>query len=252
MNPSFWPQLQQPARISWKTAIGIILPTLIWLGGIQSRSVFIRPPCAVPTEAQIHCAIASVNSLDRTGMGVNRGDADLWSNRGQISAMIITLSVPIVFNLAQRMSPALAVVAIGEDLAVLLQTVAWNGVFTEVVRLAAARPRPFVYADPAAQGQDPAHYVSFYSGHTSFVAACLFGLLFVLFARSAGPGWILTVGLSMQCVLMVTAFGRVLSDRHFITDTLAATVAGALVAFGVAWICRRTANDRRHLDGKPL
>jgi undecaprenyl-diphosphatase len=106
---------------------------------------------------------------------------------------------------------------------------------TELSHLVTHRPRPFVYQNPAVRGTEAAHYTSFYSGHTSFVAAMSMGLLLCLFRRMAPTAALPFWAAAGQALMLATAINRIFAGRHFASDVIAGAVAGALVAVFVAY-----------------
>lgn len=216
-----------------------LLPFLLWGAEVQSRAYLLDTHCARAPEA---CTAEKVNPVDRISLGLESSPADGYSYFTQNFAGGFALVTATAWNLASASGPA-AWINVAADTAILLQTVAWNGVFTELSHFITQRPRPFVYQDPKVRGTEPAHYTSFYSGHTSFVAAAIFGLLFCLIRRGA-PKWLLILSASAgQSLILSTAIFRIFAGRHFVTDVLAGALAGALVAWFIA---------ARHLRGPKL
>jgi undecaprenyl-diphosphatase len=123
---------------------------------------------------------------------------------------------------------------LGSDLVVYLQTISWNGLLTEISHIVSQRPRPFVFSNPTERGIDPAHYTSFYSGHTSFAAAT--GTCgFLLLMRAGAPLALLLLSFaSTQALILSTAYFRILAGRHFLTDVLCGAIAGSITAYCLA------------------
>ncbi len=120
-----------------------------------------------------------------------------------------------------------------EDTILWAQIALWNGLFMEVTRLLVQRPRPFVYANPLVLGTEAAHYVSFYSGHTSFVAATWTGLVITAWSRKASSAWLFGALGAWQLMPFLTGYFRVLAGRHFLSDVVVGMIAGTCVAIGV-------------------
>ncbi|MCM2277744.1 MAG: phosphatase PAP2 family protein [Oligoflexia bacterium] len=215
---------------------------LLWAGAVLSRPYVLQPHCMDRPE---NCAPQAVWAMDQPGLGLENPQADALSDLTQNAAGILAFSAPMVWHgtLAAlgRSTPALALSQAGFDFMVILQSVCWNGVGTELAHALFQRPRPFVFA-AAEKAKNPSNYTSFYSGHTSFAAAASFALLLMLIARGA-PLWMtFLAGAVGQVLILSTAFFRVLAGRHFVSDVLAGAVAGALVACIVASLYRRERN----------
>lgn len=210
----------------------LCLPALIWLIALFLRPSTMQLRCKnEPTS----CNPSSIFWLDRFSLSLNNSKADEISFLAQNLTGIISFSILLIWGtIAVRNSqPHLKKTAIIQSLRnswIWIQVVLWNGFFTEIARLALQRPRPFVYSDPRVLGANPAHYTSFYSGHTSFATAS--GVISILlFSNYSPPKWIRDPYVALVgALIMTTAICRILSGRHFLTDVLAAIVAGSIVA----------------------
>ena len=170
--------------------------------------------------------------------------ADEYSYMTQNLSGTLALTVPAIWNTTAfflgRLSGVGALVATGADIVLVLQTAAWNGFLTESSHLISQRPRPFVYADPVNRGKDPAHYTSFYSGHTSFTAAATLITLLILLYRNAHWSFLVFSAMSFESLTLATGFFRVLAGRHFLTDVTCGAIAGCSVAFAVWYFTRQS------------
>jgi membrane-associated phospholipid phosphatase len=216
-----------------------LLPALFWLGATHARPWVIRPSCSQAVQT---CSKESVISVDRLSLGMEDSQADEFSYFTQNFSGFLALAVPAAWNLSlltlgQVNAPA-ALTALGTDLVVVLQTTFWNGFLTETSHLISQRPRPFVYSNPAVRGTDPAHYTSFYSGHTSFTAAANTVLLILLFLRRAPLPILLIYGAVTQMLIFSTAYFRILAGRHFLTDVIFGAIAGSLIALIISYYHR--------------
>jgi membrane-associated phospholipid phosphatase len=221
-----------------------LVPIALWILTIQLRSIVITPHCVKEPSA---CTAEALLPLDRPALNLEAPDADAYSFATQNTAGYLAMGVPAVWNgflaMSSRMTPLGALIATGTDLVIFAQSAAWNGLATETIRLVAQRPRPFVYADPAERGKNPAHYASFPSGHTSFAAAASVFLILCLLGRGA-PAWLIGAAFGVgQCLVTATAIFRVLAGRHFITDTLMAMLLGSLVSLYVALAHRKKTSE---------
>jgi membrane-associated phospholipid phosphatase len=103
--------------------------------------------------------------------------------------------------------------------------------------------------NPAHEGMNQAHYISFYSGHTSFSSAMNTAIFLILLAHRV-PLWAMLLSfISMESLVFSTAYFRILAGRHFLTDVICGACAGALVAWTVVWYHRREGRARKDLLG---
>jgi hypothetical protein len=112
-----------------------------------------------------------------------------------------------------------------------------------IMTLAAGRPRPFLYGDPAAPSGYKAPLsirnsgdaaLSFLSSHTAEAFAIVTSLYVAehrLHPRSSYPRYILGVGLGVASLIGVS---RVMSGYHFITDVVGGAVVGSSLGVLVA------------------
>jgi membrane-associated phospholipid phosphatase len=216
-----------------------LLPALIWVGGIQARSYVMNLQCV---ESPHLCSPEQVFFLDRLSLGHENATADLISTWSQDLSGTLAFGIPVVWGswlaFAGHLTPATALAVIGTDLIIIAESVFWTGAIKELTHWVSQRPRPFVYADPKKYGTDPAHYTSFYSGHTSFAMAAGTALILILIGRSAATTTVVGATSLFGLLSLTTAFCRVLAGRHFITDVLVALVAGGIIALLVALLHR--------------
>ncbi len=233
-------RLTEKPRLRKSDLILTLLPPLIWYAALSSRPYLIETRCASSPE---ECVKASIFTPDQISLGMLNGKADELSFTTQKLSGMIAVSLPFAWHFTYaalgRVLPGAALVGFATDSVILFQSVAVNGAVNEITRLIVQRPRPFVYGDPKTQGANPAHYTSFYSGHTSFAAATMTALVLMLLGRGA-PSILIALLASADFVLVfLTGFFRVLAGRHFATDVLAGALAGSLIAIGVALYHRR-------------
>lgn len=209
-----------------------LLPLLIWIMAIYARPIVIQTSCA--DNPGLCSADAVVPSIDRLSLGVESSKADEISYLTQNLSGVLAVSFVTVLEgvriFTAGISPAVALTSLGADLMLFAQTVFWNGSIGEITRVLTQRPRPYVYANPKDLGKNPANYISFYSGHTSFVAAATTFLFLILLFRSAPWPLVVFTGAMGQTLTVVTALMRVFAGRHFITDVAVAAFVGTLVA----------------------
>jgi membrane-associated phospholipid phosphatase len=232
--------LKKSPRIFKTDILLIIFPALAWLLVLSVRPLLVDPRCFKDPNV---CQADKVFVLDRFSIGMNSERADHYSFVTQNLSGFFAVSAPLLLGgarvLLRSISPFHAIVAIGVDLVIMMQAIVWNGFLTESMKIIIQRPRPFVYEDPIRLGVDPAHYSSFYSGHTSFSAAASAAALFVMMSHGASN--FLCVSFGTIGVLLIGSTGafRVLSGRHFLTDVLAGALAGILVSWVIAYFHRK-------------
>ena len=230
-SQSLAPQVFQPVQLAQRDIGLILISGLTWLALVQSRSFLIKPSCL---DVAHPCQKQSVFFVDQISLGIDVDPADLYSFFTQNLSIVLALTLPLLWNtyrgLTSRGLTLRSAREICADLSVAIQAIFWNGVFTEVSHAIAQRPRPFVYSDPLVLGIDPAHYTSFYSGHTSGAAAANTVAFLLLLSRNA-PVWLLVLDLGItETLIFSTGYFRIMSARHFLTDVLCGAIAGILTA----------------------
>ncbi|MEO5971406.1 MAG: phosphatase PAP2 family protein [Bdellovibrionia bacterium] len=211
-----------------------VIPVLIWAGSTFMRQTVITPSCM---NAPQKCSKESLLPIDQISFGMEDPRADGYSYFTQNLSGVLAVAVPAAWSLSRlamgSLSPAVTLSVLGVDLVLILQTASWNGFLTELSHWIVQRPRPFVYYDPVQRGIDPAHYVSFYSGHTSFAAAMTVATFLILVVRGAPLLLLMLSAIAVQSLIISTAYFRILAGRHFLTDVIFGAVAGSAVAWVV-------------------
>ena len=229
-------------KLNWSVVALFLLPALAWAALLHSRPLVMDLKCQNHPEL---CQPAGVPAYDRMAIRAESPQADRLSFITQDFSAVLALGITLgwILTLArkQRITSKQAFVAVLSDWMILIQAVVWNGLTNESVRLLIQRPRPFVYSNPIGLGGDPAHYTSFYSGHTSFSAVVGSAMLFLLFGRKAPRALLLTTGWAALTLVFFTGLFRVLSGRHFPTDVLVGALAGSLIGFVVTQVYRARA-----------
>jgi membrane-associated phospholipid phosphatase len=206
----------------------LALGAMSWWGAFRLRGTWIQPHCSRAADA---CLPAHVPALDRWAIGWNDPRADWLSFFTQDFSGVLALLVPAAWVAYRRLPWASYL----EDFLFLLEATVWNGATKELVNAITQRPRPFVYANPAAEGLDLAHYTSFYSGHTSFSALASLSLYLALRRRLAPPSALRAAAVIGGLLVATTALTRILAGRHFLTDTIGGAVFGAAIAWVVTY-----------------
>lgn len=215
-----------PFRLTKVDYFLIIVPALLWLTLVNLREHVINTRCV---DSQ-NCLSSEIPKMDLPGYYIENPGADLYSFYTQ-NLSGITLTVGALSGLLITGTAAAPITGIVMG----LEATVLNGLTTELTRIITQRPRPFVYHNPSAEAPWPAHYVSFYSGHTSFAMAANLMLLFLLISWRS-PKWLIVFSILLgQSLVYLTAIYRVLAGRHFISDTLAGFLGATLVTFCLAW-----------------
>ncbi len=223
-------------RFSWRTLLLTLVPAILWFAAVLIRPYIIHPRCM---DRPQNCTKESVLPIDRLSLGMEDWKADEYSYFTQNFSGTLAVLVPTGWTIGLlalgQIHSITALAFIGADLITVFQTAAWNGLFTEVSHLISQRPRPFVYQDPLQRGIDPAHYTSFYSGHTSFTAAVNMATFLILLSRNAPLLLVLLYAAMGESLIISTAYFRILAGRHFLTDVICGAIAGLFIA----WIVSR-------------
>lgn len=155
--------------------------------------------------------------------------AGTLSNLGLGAAGLFAALDPVFSGLRERSVQTGLVDAI-----MYAETVSLTLALTNVVKMAVRRPRPIAYFEAEAHKDDPTYSnsstdssLSFFSGHASMTGAIGATATYLAFARSPGT-WRPWVTLSLAtAVSTFTSINRVRAGKHFPTDVLAGTFAGA-------------------------
>lgn len=232
MKSKILAQLRTPATLQSSDLFWILFSSLLWWVLTHSRPVLIDLRCArLPTP----CTPETVFFLDRIALGIQDLRYMILSDWTQAFAGILGFGIPLAWALTRRAKLR----EIFIDLNLVLQSTLLNGLMTEIFRISVQRPRPFVYGNPAEHGPDPAHYTSFYSGHTSFTATVITAMMIILYSRGAPKFAFRIISAVGILSVLLTGLFRVLSERHFPSDVIAGAIAGTSVAITVALIHRR-------------
>lgn len=116
-----------------------------------------------------------------------------------------------------------------EDVLVITEALAISGDINQLVKVLAARERPYAHALAPGQksGSGSDRNMSFYSGHTNlaFTTAVAGGTIASLKGYPSAP-WIWASGLTIAAL---TGYLRIAADRHYLLDVVAGAVAGSAV-----------------------
>lgn len=195
----------------------------------------------------VACDRSAINGLDRRVLG----NENLAAAHASDALLVTAIAAPVLADLADtlvsgRHAPGSYRRAAGgwaRDVVVLFEVLSVNLGVTNLVKQAVRRPRPYSYDDDSALG-DPRENearLSFYSGHasTAFAMATAWATIFTMRhprARAAVPAWLVAIGLATTTALL-----RVEAGKHFWTDVIAGSLAGASVGVLVPVLHR---NDR--------
>jgi len=159
------------------------------------------------------------------------GDRSLQSRYSSLPAgvsdvlLLVTLATPVLTSFAQGVNFQLANRGI-----VYSESLALNFALNSLVKVVAARPRPYTYAleGPPVSGRD--RYMSFYSGHSSisFGAAVTGSYLFAEAEPALGFRYAFWGGELFLAAM--TANLRLRAGKHYYSDV----IVGALVGTGLS------------------
>jgi membrane-associated phospholipid phosphatase len=100
-----------------------------------------------------------------------------------------------------------------------------------IVKLAAARQRPYAAHAPEGAARDDEDNLSFYSGHSALTFSTVVGSATVAWLRRRRTApWILAIGLPLAAA---TAWLRMAADRHWATDVGTGAALGAAFGFAI-------------------
>jgi membrane-associated phospholipid phosphatase len=241
--------LALPARAEPPRELRLDLPSTLGVTGGALAAV-VATELAKSELTPAACRVCGAGSAD-----VWLRDQLLWRNTGAATrgSDALLVGVPLLAGGALALS---AWQAGGggrtafEDLAMVAEATSVALLATQVAKFAAARARPYAWAEPGApNGADSR--LSFWSGHTSatFAAAAAAGTVARLRGYRSWP-WILGLGLAGAAGC---GWLRVASDRHWASDVLAGAAAGSLAGFGLpVWLHGRREGGAAGLRATPF
>lgn len=198
-----------------------------WAAIFLGRPLWYHPWCAVSGA----CVADQVNRLDQFAFQFNSVTADYFSNLVQNAVGVFAFVAPWIWirgNPKKSLFLSLFIASV---------TVA-NGLCLEIARALVQRPRPLVFRSPMIEGARIDQYTSFYSGHTSFVAAAMLATVLWMKREKLGAStWVIVAAYPIFAVL--TASLRVIGGRHYPTDTVGGFIGGSLVAIAAFWLNRQ-------------
>jgi membrane-associated phospholipid phosphatase len=179
-------------------------------------------------EIQPQQPLPSDNLLAIDRVAVDQTPVPAWgtvSNVGLFAAIGYAVIDPVATGYRDSSSAGLVdAVIYGETI-----TITWS--LTNLAKIAFRRPRPNAVREadrnPEVEISSTDSALSFYSGHASITSSISATATYLAFARSPGTArpWI-TLGVGTLATTLV-GIGRVRSGKHFPTDVIAGTMAGA-------------------------
>jgi membrane-associated phospholipid phosphatase len=171
------------------------------------------------------CDRAEVNRFDRFAIGHHSEAAATASDVTVALAMVVP---PLADALRLGLGPALR-----DDVGVFVETLAVNGALVVAAKYAAQRPLPLTYEGRPYYVESARGYRSFYSGHTSTIAAALTAGAWTIRRRDGERVWPWIVA---SLATASVAVERVAGGRHFPTDVAVGAAAGFAVGTVVPWL----------------
>jgi hypothetical protein len=171
----------------------------------------------------------TLNGLDRLGTRL------VWSDRhaAEVASNVVVGALPVGIFASQwaLAAPEGTRLQLGQDLLVVAEAGAVQGLLNQVVKLLVARERPYAHLglEPGPRTDDDD--VSFYSGHTS-----------TAFALVAAAGDVATVRRYPHAALVwavgfplaaTVGYLRVAAGKHYLSDVLVGAAVGTLVGLGL-------------------
>jgi membrane-associated phospholipid phosphatase len=250
---ALWTHLKRPPFSNKRDLVFTFLPIVLWAGVFSLRPYLVSPYCSKEPEK---CVPSEILRVDQGVIEYRSRTSYRLSDWTQNSSAVLAVGTVFALHgtsaLIRYATPTGALIKMGTDSLLLLQTTLWNGFFTEFSKTMTQRPRPVVYQNVARDGGNQILYSSFYSGHTSFAAAINAALFFILLSRGAGRLTLLLFGTLGIGLTLATGLFRVWSAQHFYTDVVAGALFGVLVAFLIAITHRpRQSLDQPEDPGSP-
>ena len=186
------------------------------------------------------CDKSEVNSFDRQVIGNHSGAAE-WFSDAAVGAAVAGPVIADWYDVGG--SPAFK-----EDMEVLAETLAVNGVLVTALKYTVQRPLPRTYEGEEGYVGSARGYRSIYSGHASTTAAALTAAAQTARLRH-GAGWL--PWLAAVAVSVGVGIERVAAGKHFYSDVAAGVFMGTVVGTTVPYLHARGAT-RARLSVVPL
>lgn len=217
------PSPRDPTRPAFQLYAEIDLP-LLGVGMVFANARLAKTQSAYCAPV---CNQASLNGLDRLNAGYWNPS---WSTSSDIGLYGLGAAAAALLIVDEGPRPGL------NDVAVIVEATLGASAVSSIMTLAAGRPRPYLYGDPAhpelmkaplstRNSADAA--LSFLSGHTTMsfaIATSLYVAEHRLHPHSRRPLIVLGAGLAVASFVGV---GRIMSGNHFITDVAGGAVVGS-------------------------
>ena len=209
----------------------------LWLGSELYLGSLVDPSCP--------CDERGINAFDRPFAGRYSHGAAIASDVVLASALALPFALDAI-DVSRAGAPWSGY---GTDAVVIGEAIAVNALFTQVVKIATARPRPLVYGlapgDPELQAAR--NYTSFYSGHTSFSFAAGMSYASTYALRHPNDPW--RFGVYGAAAAFGTAAGvlRVAAGKHYPSDVIVGAAVGTAIGLLVPWL-----HEKSSASGTPL
>lgn len=120
------------------------------------------------------------------------------------------------------------------DALLVAEAVASSQLLTQIVKMAAARQRPWAYFGPDPGREGYGANLSFFSAHTSFAFSTVAATLTVACLRAYPGAWI--AGVAGFAAAAFVGYLRMAANAHYFTDVAAGAAVGGLVGFAVPYL----------------
>jgi membrane-associated phospholipid phosphatase len=194
-----------------------------------------------PQQVPVNFDRSKLLFIDRGALSQTIDDnAGLFSNVGLFMSVGYAVLDPVMSGLRENSGQAGLV-----DGILYAESISLTWAMTNLTKIAVRRPRPSAYLEAEANKNNPNYAntqtdsaLSFFSGHASMTAAIGATATYLAFARSKSPWrpWVTLIVAS--AVTSFTSYERVRAGKHFPTDVIAGTIAGAGVGIVVPHLHR--------------
>lgn len=217
-------QLTSPAADPWVDTALTLGAFGAWGGLHTLHPDLVDTPCP--------CTRGQVNVIDRIAVGGHAPRTENTADAFAFGTMGLMLAAPLV--VADDAGEWV------NDAQLVLQSMAYAGLLTELSKVAFGRPYPYMY-NPAPfpeQNGDGVNYASFWSGHTAVPMAAAVCAARLIELRDPDSPWRWVAWIVGPAFALSAGTWQIVASNHFPSDVIVGAGVGAGVGLFVPWVHR--------------